>query len=126
MRDVTFAKIQDKDWDLVQAVHVKGPYSVTKAAWPYFLKQNFGRVIMTSSAAGTSRNNTKNIKIQGIYGNFGQTNYSTAKLAQYGFANSLAIEGKKKNIHVNTIAPVAGSRMTETVMPPDMVRLTYF
>jgi len=109
LRDVSFAKIQDKDWDLIQAVHVKGPYSVTKAAWPYFLKQNYGRVIMTTSAAG-------------IYGNFGQTNYSAAKLAQYGFANSLAIEGKKKNVHVNTIAPIAGSRMTETVMPPEMVK----
>jgi len=109
LRDVSFAKMTDKDWDLINLVHVKGPYTVTRAAWPYFLKQSYGRVIMTTSAAG-------------IYGNFGQANYSAAKLAQYGMANTLAIEGKKKNIHVNTIAPVAGSRMTETVMPPEMVK----
>jgi len=63
---------------------------------------------MTSSAAG-------------IYGNFGQANYSMAKLGLYGFANSLAIEGKSSNIFVNTIAPIAGSRMTKTILPPNLV-----
>ena len=108
LRDVSFHKITDKDWDLIHLVHVKGAYSVTKAAWPYFREQNYGRIIMTTSAAG-------------IYGNFGQANYSAAKLAQLGLANSLAIEGKKANIFTNTIAPIAGSRMTATVMPPEML-----
>jgi len=109
LRDVSFVKMTDKDWDLIFLVHVRGAYSVTKAAWPHFIKQGYGRVLMTTSAAG-------------IYGNFGQANYSAAKLALYGFANSLALEGSKKNIHVNTIAPLAGSRMTATIMSPEMLK----
>jgi len=108
LRDVSFAKMAEKDWDLIYQVHVKGAFSCTKAAWPYMKENKYGRIIMTSSAAG-------------IYGNFGQANYSMAKLGLYGFANSLAIEGKSSNIFVNTIAPIAGSRMTKTILPPNLV-----
>ncbi|KAL0078035.1 hypothetical protein J3Q64DRAFT_1825042 [Phycomyces blakesleeanus] len=108
LRDKTFARMTDADWDIIQAVHVKGSYAVTHAAWPIMKKQKFGRIIMTASAAG-------------IYGNFGQANYSAAKLALASFSNSLAKEGAKDNIHCNTIAPMAASRMTETVLPPDIL-----
>ncbi|KAH6588878.1 hypothetical protein BASA61_005790 [Batrachochytrium salamandrivorans] len=108
LRDKSFSRMTDADWDLIQTVHVKGAYKVTKAAWEHMLKQGYGRIINTASAAG-------------IYGNFGQSNYSAAKLALFGFSNSLAREGARKNVFVNTIAPLAASRMTETVLPPDML-----
>lgn len=108
LRDSSFAKMTDEDWDLVQRVHLGGAFKVTKAAWPNMRAATYGRIVMTSSAAG-------------IYGNFGQANYAAAKLGLHGFAQTLAIEGMSRNIRVNTIAPTAGSRLTATVLPPEVL-----
>ncbi|KAF9146338.1 hypothetical protein BGX30_001352 [Mortierella sp. GBA39] len=108
LKDVSFARMTDQQWNLIFQVHVEGAYKVLKAAWPIFRKQKFGRIINTTSAAG-------------LYGNFGQANYSAAKLALVGLTQTLALEGKRDNIHCNVIAPMAASRMTETILPPDML-----
>ena len=108
LRDVTLRNMTDEDWDLVMAVHLTGAYKTTRAAWPYFRKQRYGKVINTSSSSG-------------LFGNFGQTNYAAAKMALVGLTETLAKEGAKYNIHANVIAPGAGSRLTQTIWPPEMM-----
>ncbi|KAI9338947.1 hypothetical protein DFJ73DRAFT_798133 [Zopfochytrium polystomum] len=103
LRDKSFARMTDDDWDLIHRVHVRGSYKVAKAAWKFMERQGYGRIINTSSSAG-------------IYGNFGQVAYSSAKLALHGLTLALAQRGAPHNIHTNAIAPVAASRMTATVM----------
>jgi 3-hydroxyacyl-CoA dehydrogenase/3a,7a,12a-trihydroxy-5b-cholest-24-enoyl-CoA hydratase len=108
LRDVSFHKMSPADWERVYRVHLYGSFRVTHAAWPFLRDQRYGRVVMTSSSSG-------------IYGNFGQANYGSAKMGMLGLAHVLAAEGQARNIHVNAIAPVAGSRMTESVLPPELV-----
>ncbi|NOQ83024.1 MAG: SDR family NAD(P)-dependent oxidoreductase [Myxococcales bacterium] len=105
LRDKSFKNMTDADWDIIFRVHNYGAYKVTKAAWPIMTEQGYGRVLFTTSSAG-------------IYGNFGQTNYGSAKLSLVGFANTLSLEGQRKNVLVNTIAPFAASRLTEGLLPP--------
>lgn len=108
LRDMSLKKMTDKDFKLIHDVHMMGTYKTTKAAWNVMQEKKYGRIINVTSAAG-------------LYGNFGQTNYSAAKLGILGFTFAVAREGASKNIHANCIAPLAASRMTETVMPKEVL-----
>lgn len=108
LRDKSFLKLTEDDWDAVMNVHVKGAFCVTQPAFAVMKEKGYGRIVNTTSGAG-------------LYGNFGQTNYIAAKMALVGLMNSVAIEGAKSNILCNCIAPVAASRMTENLMPPEML-----
>ena len=108
LRDKSFSKMELKDFDAVMAVHVMGTVKPAKAMWEIMKTQQYGRIVVTTSSTG-------------LYGNFGQTNYGTAKLGLVGFMNTLKLEGAKDNIKVNAICPVAGTRMTENLMPPQMI-----
>lgn len=107
LRDKSFARLSEQDWDLVHRVHLRGAFKVSQAAWPHMKKNNFGRIIMTSSVAG-------------IFGNFGQANYSAAKLGLVGLSNTLAEEGARFGIHSNVIIPMAASRLTQDILPPEV------
>ncbi len=104
LRDKTFAKMSLADFRLVLDVHLMGSVNCTKAVWTHMLERGYGRVVMTTSSSG-------------LYGNFGQSNYGAAKMGLVGLMQTLAIEGQRKGVHVNAIAPVAATRMTEDVLP---------
>ena len=108
LRDKTFVKMSLDDFRQVIDVHLMGSVIATKAVWETMREQTFGRVLMTTSSTG-------------LYGNFGQANYGAAKLALVGLMKTLSLEGAKYGIKVNTIAPVAATRMTEDLMPPELL-----
>ena len=108
LRDKSFSKMTLDDFEMVVDVHLMGAAYCSHAVWPIMREQNYGRILMTTSPSG-------------LYGNFGQTNYGAAKMGQVGLMNSMKIEGAKNNIHTNSIAPVAATRMTENLMPEEVL-----
>jgi NAD(P)-dependent dehydrogenase (short-subunit alcohol dehydrogenase family)/putative sterol carrier protein len=108
LRDKTFLKMEPETWQAVIDVHLNGAYNVSRPAFGVMREKGYGRILMTTSAAG-------------LYGNFGQTNYSAAKMGLVGLMNTLKLEGEKHNIKVNTIAPMAASRLTQDILPPDVI-----
>ncbi len=110
LRDKTFAKMPLDDFRLVIEVHLMGSVNCTKAVWDIMREQEYGRIVFTTSSSG-------------LYGNFGQSNYGAAKMAMVGLMNTLHLEGAKKNIRVNCLAPTAGTAMTEGLIPPAVFKL---
>jgi NAD(P)-dependent dehydrogenase (short-subunit alcohol dehydrogenase family) len=108
LRDKSFAKMEIADFRTVVDVHLMGAVHCCKAVWPHMTEQKYGRILMTTSSSG-------------LYGNFGQSNYGAAKMALVGLMQTLALEGAKNNIHVNSLAPTAATRMTEGLMPPQVL-----
>ena len=106
LRDRSFAKMSLDDFRKVIDVHVMGSVNATKAVWALMQDQQYGRIVMTTSSSG-------------LYGNFGQSNYGAAKMALVGLMQTLAIEGAKRNVRVNCLAPSAATGMTEGVLPAD-------
>lgn len=106
LRDKSFHKGSLEDFQLVLDVHLMGSVNCTKACWEIMREQTYGRVVVTTSSSG-------------LYGNFGQSNYGSAKMGVIGMMNTLAQEGKKYNIHINALAPTAGTRMTEGLLPDE-------
>jgi len=110
LRDKTFQKMSLDDFRLVLDVHLMGSVNCTKAVWDIMREQEYGRIIFTTSSSG-------------LYGNFGQSNYGAAKMAIVGLMNTLHLEGAKKDIRVNCLAPTAGTAMTEGLIPPPVFKL---
>lgn len=108
LRDVSFARMSAEQWNLVLKTHLHGTWAVCKAAWPHMREQQYGRIVNITS-------------VNGLYGQVGQANYSAAKSAIVGLSKTLAQEGKSRGIRVNAVAPGAGTAMTATIMPPDLV-----
>jgi NAD(P)-dependent dehydrogenase (short-subunit alcohol dehydrogenase family) len=109
LRDKSFAKMELDDFRTVLEVHLMGAVNCTKAVWETMRQQNYGRIVMTTSSSG-------------LYGNFGQANYSTAKMALVGLMQTLALEGARHNIRVNCLAPTAATRMTEDLLPAEVLK----
>ncbi len=109
LRDKSFAKLEMADIKAVLDVHLMGAFNCSKAVWDIMREQGYGRIVMTTSSSG-------------MYGNFGQANYGAAKMAVIGLMNALTTEGRKSNIRINTIAPVAATRMTADILPEAMLQ----